>query len=222
MSDEASKTKKIWTETEKSYLFGNGIDIGCGNDPVLSHVKPFDHIHGDANNISQYVNEKFDFVFSSHCLEHMHEPQKAVKEWFSVLKPGGFLFVLVPDEDLYEQGNFPSRYNEDHKWTFTISKQKSWSPKSINVLDLIKNLDGKLISVKLQDNNYDYKIYRHGSNWWNHRMWRWFKKVSRPFKGTVIETWLSRIYHIFGSSFDQTFMGGERLAQIQFIVQKSN
>jgi predicted SAM-dependent methyltransferase len=97
MSNETSKTKKIWSETEKSYLSGDGIDIGCGNDPVFSHVIAFDQQHGDANKISQYINKKLDFVFSSHCLEHMHDPYNALKEWNSILKPGGYLFILVPD-----------------------------------------------------------------------------------------------------------------------------
>lgn len=220
MSNETSKTKEIWSETEKSYLQGEGIDVGCGNDPVFSHVIPFDQQHGDANNITHFIHRKLDFVFSSHCLEHMHDPYHALKEWYEILKPGGYLFILVPDEDLYEQGHFPSRYNTDHKWTFTIAKEKSWSPKSVNVVDLIKSLGGETVSIKLQDNNYDYKIYSHSKGWWSHRLWRWFKKVSRPFQGTSAEVCLSRFYRIFGSSFDQTWMGGDRLAQIQIIVRK--
>lgn len=220
MSNETSKTKKIWSEAEKSYLKGDGVDIGCGNDPVFSHAIPFDQEHGDANNITRYITKKLDFVFSSHCLEHMYDPHHAIKEWYEILKPGGYLFVLVPDEDLYEQGCFPSRYNSDHKWTFTISKQKSWSPKSVNVVDLIKSLGGETVSIKLQDNNFDYQIYSHGKGWWSYRLWRWFKKVSRPFRGTLVEVCLSRFYCAMGSSFDQTWMGGDRLAQIQFIVKK--
>ena len=122
MSNETSKTKKIWTDSEVKYLIGNGIDIGCGKDPVFDTVQPFDLEHGDANRISEYIKEPKDFVFSSHCLEHMKDPYLALKEWFKILKPGGYLFILVPDEDLYEQGVFPSRFNSDHKWTFTISK----------------------------------------------------------------------------------------------------
>jgi len=39
----------------------------------------------------------------------------------------------VPDEDLYEQGVFPSTF----KWTFTIGKAQSWCPKSINLIELL-------------------------------------------------------------------------------------
>jgi SAM-dependent methyltransferase len=223
--DEASKSKKYWTQKEFDFLKGDGIDIGCGNDPILPHVTPFDQIHGDANKISLHVNKSFDFVFSCHALEHMLDPRNALKEWCKILKPGGILFLIVPDEDLYEQGNWPSRYNTDHKWSFTISKRRSWSPKSINLLNLTKELGLELISLELQDNNFDYQIYHHNNGktrgaWWSHRLWRWFKKISKPFRGSKIEVLLSRFYSAFGSNFDQTWMGGDRLAQIQLIARK--
>ena len=41
---------------------------------------------------------------------------------------------------MYEQGNWPSKFNADHKWTFTMAKTSSWSPKSVNVVDLAKSL----------------------------------------------------------------------------------
>jgi hypothetical protein len=66
----------------------------------------------------------------------MHDPRKALLECWQLVRVGGHLFFIVPDEALYEQGVFPSRFNADHKATFTISKAQSWSPISINVLDL--------------------------------------------------------------------------------------
>ena len=63
----------------------------------------------------------------------------------------------VPDEDLYEQGVFPSRFNNSHKWSFTIDKENSWNSKSINILDLLKSLNNyKIIKIELVDTNYDY------------------------------------------------------------------
>ena len=51
MANESSKTKRQWGELERSVLQGEGIDIGCGTDPVLPGVMPFDLAHGDANEI---------------------------------------------------------------------------------------------------------------------------------------------------------------------------
>lgn len=161
--DETSKSRKYWGELEKSVLAGRGIDIGCGPDPVLPDCRRFDMADGDANQVSRFVQDQFDFVYSSHCLEHMHNPRVTLLDWWKLVKPGGHLFVLVPDEDLYEQGVFPSRFNDDHKATFTISKSASWSPKSINVLDLANSLPGgQLVSLQLQDRGYDRSLMSFG------------------------------------------------------------
>ena len=161
--NETTKAKPYWGPVEREATRGVGIDIGCGPDPVTPGARRFDLEHGDANVISRHVKEQFDFVYSSHCLEHMHNPDRAILEWWKLVKPGGCLFVLVPDEDLYEQGVFPSRFNDDHKATFTISKSHSWSPKSINVLDLVHSLPGgQLVSLELQDRGYDRSMMSFG------------------------------------------------------------
>jgi SAM-dependent methyltransferase len=218
--DETSKSRKIWGDLERPVLTGKGIDIGCGPDPVTPDVRPFDLTQGDANCISQYVKETFDFVYSSHCLEHMHDPRKAILEWWKLVKPGGHLFFVVPDEDIYEMGVFPSRFNPDHKATFTISKTKSWSPVSINVLDLVRSLpDGKLISVTLQDNGYDRRQLVFGKTdlrpWQTYlvRRYRGWRRRGLPFRIPLLDG-LSRRQPI-----DQTLQPNV-LAQIQCIVQK--
>jgi predicted SAM-dependent methyltransferase len=71
--DETSKTRKLWGPLELSILGGTGIDIGCGSDPVTPTAERFDREHGNANHASRYIRNQFDFVYSSHCLEHMLE-----------------------------------------------------------------------------------------------------------------------------------------------------
>lgn len=89
------------------------------------------------NIMSSCLDNTFDFVVSSHCLEHMVDVCEALKNWIRIVKEGGYLIITVPDEDLYEQNQWPSVYNKDHKHTFTIYKSKSWYDTSINVLDLL-------------------------------------------------------------------------------------
>ena len=138
---------------------GSVIDIGAGNDPIVEHAQVFDLQHGDANHISRYVTAQYDCVYSSHCLEHMYNPYESLKEWFSLVKPGGVLFVLVPDEDLYEQSFFPSLFNSDHKHSFTIAKKSSWCKQSINVIELCCSLtDAEIISIQLVDIGYNRKL----------------------------------------------------------------
>lgn len=217
--NETAKTKKLWDSREWAILTGKGIDIGCGPDPVLPNVRRFDVEDGDANEITRYVNETFDFVYSSHCLEHMRDPRQALREWWKLVKPGGHLFFLVPDEDLYEQGIFPSRFNSDHKATFTISKSQSWSPVSVNVLDLANSLpDAELVNIELQDSNYERRVITHGLP---HQRFliRGMARVYRDFKrktgiGLQVLDALHRHYIVV----DQTM--GDTLAQIQCIVKK--
>jgi SAM-dependent methyltransferase len=161
--DETSKSRKYWGDLEKSVLTGKGIDIGCGRDPVMPDARRFDKGEGDANTLSKYIKEQFDYVYSSHCLEHMNDPRATILDWWKLVKPGGHLFMFVPDEDLYEQGVFPSRFALDHKATFTISKARSWSPKSINVLELANSLPGgQIVSLELQDRGYNYLLRSFG------------------------------------------------------------
>ena len=103
-------------------------------------VRTWDKADGDAQFMKGVADNSFDFVHSSHCLEHMVDVTAALHNWIRVLKPDGYLIVTVPDEDLYELGQWPSKFNADHKWTFTIAKASSWSPRSINVVDLVKKL----------------------------------------------------------------------------------
>ena len=94
---------------------------------------------------------------SSHCLEHMRDPLEALLNWWRILKPGGHLIVVVPHEDLYEQGLFPSVFNSDHKTSFSISKQRSWSPVHYNLTDLVRHLPRHdVVYMRVIDQHYDY------------------------------------------------------------------
>jgi SAM-dependent methyltransferase len=136
---------------------GDGIDIGCGGDPVTPDCVHWDIGHGDAQELPGVPPERFDWVYSSHCLEHLQAPWIAVRRWWEVLRPGGKLLIVVPDEDLYEQGLWPSRFNGDHKWTFTIHKSRSWSPASINLTELIAALpEHRALWLRTCDDRYDH------------------------------------------------------------------
>lgn len=151
------------------YIIGDGIDIGSGNDslglyfeffPLMRTCRSWDLPDGDAQVMASVPDQSFDFVHSSHCLEHMRNPHIAINNWLRILKPGGHLICLVPDEDLYEQGVFPSTFNSDHKHTFTISKKDSWSSNSINISDMLSSVNDKsqILKIELLDATYRYNI----------------------------------------------------------------
>lgn len=153
--NETSKLKNMLTEEELQWFSGKGIDIGCCGDPIIANCKKFDLEDGDASEIGKYIRGTFDWVYSSHCLEDLDDPYKALAGWWKLVKKGGVMIVVVPDEDLYEQGHV-RKFNHEHRHTFTISKRKSWSKSSINVLDIIKTLDNaETVKVELQDIGVD-------------------------------------------------------------------
>lgn len=57
---------------------------------------------GNASDLSQFENNSIAAIYASHVLEHFYhsidnELINTLKEWYRVLKPGGQLFISVPD-----------------------------------------------------------------------------------------------------------------------------
>jgi ubiquinone/menaquinone biosynthesis C-methylase UbiE len=44
-------------------------------------------------------NESVDFVISSHVIEHFFDPIKTLEEWYRVIKPNGYIFIICPHKD---------------------------------------------------------------------------------------------------------------------------
>jgi ubiquinone/menaquinone biosynthesis C-methylase UbiE len=61
----------------------------------------------DGSHLDEIADEKYDFLLSSHNLEHIANPLKAVKEWVRVLKPGGFILLVLPDKRFTFDRNRP-------------------------------------------------------------------------------------------------------------------
>lgn len=155
------------------YFRGYGIDVGGGADslalykeffPLIRNVFVYDQPHGDAQMLANVFDNSFDFLYSSHCLEHLCAPAEALENWLRVVRPGGYLVVNVPDEDLYEQGEWPSRFNSDHKLTFTIAKPSSWSPVSVDLLHLLSKFrdQAEVLSIQRLDQGYRFESLPRG------------------------------------------------------------
>jgi len=126
---ESQKTyqEKLNTGFFFKYMSGSsGLDIGfMGYEegrgtilPTAIGIEPsypgYDGAHLPFPDNSQ------DYVYSSHCLEHIDNIQVVIKDWLRVVKPGGFIITVVPHRDLYEKKlELPSQFNEDHKRFYT-------------------------------------------------------------------------------------------------------
>jgi SAM-dependent methyltransferase len=227
LTDEASKTRAVrGAQFAQVYLQGAVIDIGCGPDPIVAHAEPFDLQHGDAQEIAGLrLNGAYDAVCSSHCLEHMRDVPRALAQWWALVRKGGYLILVVPDEDMYEQGGWPSLFNYDHKATFRLNKEHSWSPVSYDVLPLVRSLDGAtIVSCDRQDHGYDYSLMRTSISVLDRVLFRSYRttnailrRLGRPGKALGVVT--NRFFKLLNTPVDQT--EGTALAQIQVIAQKS-
>lgn len=152
------------------YYVGEGIDIGSGNDslekyknlfPLATSIRSWDHSDGDAQMMKSIADNTFQFVNSSHCLEHLINPYIGFGNWIRICKPDGHIICTIPDEDLYEQGHFPSIFNFDHKKTFTINKKQSWNEHSINIFDFLDFFSNQIqiLKVELLDSGFIYNTH---------------------------------------------------------------
>ena len=154
----------------EKYCNGEGLDIGYGGDIITPDCSGWDFRNGDAQYLSGIDDESFDFVYSSHCLEHMYDVQIALKNWFRVVRKGGYLLLAIPHRDLYEKKKtLPSRWNGDHKHMFLIGKSEP--PDTLDIVEEIRNAltdydikyikacdEGHTITDPLKHSNGEYQI----------------------------------------------------------------
>lgn len=57
-------------------------------------------IINDAVNIKNIEDNTYDFCFSSHSLEHIANPLKAINEWLKIIKKNSYIIIIVPEKSL--------------------------------------------------------------------------------------------------------------------------
>ena len=103
--------------TALEHCQGRGVDVGAGLWP-LPGAMPVDVWRGmgAGRTISEYADGSLDYVFSSHCLEHIDAWRDALAEWVRKLKSGGVLFLYLPHPDcaIWHPGS--PFVGAGHKW----------------------------------------------------------------------------------------------------------
>lgn len=125
---ESRKTyqKKIDNGFFNKFMKGNGLDIGFSGGekdslPILETAIGVDlDFPGYDGKTLPFPNNSQDYVYSSHCLEHIVDYKHTLQDWFRVTKINGYIIIVVPHRDLYEKKlDLPSRFNGDHKRFYT-------------------------------------------------------------------------------------------------------
>ena len=81
------------------------LNLGCGADYQLGWINVDKYFAGriDVNNdiatLKSFEDNMADLILSSHSLEHLskYDGERAIKRWYQVLKPGGTLYIIVPN-----------------------------------------------------------------------------------------------------------------------------
>lgn len=124
---ETAKHREFFTP----WCIGDGIDLGYGGDPITPTAITMDqptgerysnvgkhpqNLSGDARDLRWFRGGMLDYVFSSHLIEDFEDTSAVLVEWIRVLKRGGYLCLLFPDEQKYKKHCAATRqpYNMHH------------------------------------------------------------------------------------------------------------
>jgi SAM-dependent methyltransferase len=127
-SDEDLATTEVravdWRTHFTNRLIGHGLEIGPLHRPLprsvearvdyvdklsvadlVKHypelpVNDLTHpdIIDDGETLRTVPANRYDFVSAAHVIEHMRNPILALENWCRVVKPGGFVYLIVPDK----------------------------------------------------------------------------------------------------------------------------
>ncbi len=111
-------------EIAVGYLTGTGLEIGALHNPLSvpadvtvryvdrltleelrRHYPELDRtsiaapdIIDNGEILASLPDASFDFVIANHMIEHSQDPITALKNWLRVIKPGGIVYLAVPDK----------------------------------------------------------------------------------------------------------------------------
>lgn len=103
------------------YCIGTGLDIGCGNEKIvpgaigIDFAMQYNDPHHPAGPtaadykgpwqryFAEHVDDRYDYIFSSHLLEDSPHAVEDLAAWARRVKPQGRLILCLPNERLYRE-----------------------------------------------------------------------------------------------------------------------
>lgn len=101
---------------------GKGIDVGAGSWSLPGAMPILNDRDQNALQLSRIKDNSLDFVFSSHCLEHLWDWEKVLKLWISKLKPEAVLFLYLPHSSMKLWNRGGPWVGGHHKWAPSFEK----------------------------------------------------------------------------------------------------
>ncbi len=165
MISETSQFRKLFLK----YVEGkDGIDVGFGGDPIIPSAITIDlpnqycfagnhprNLTGDARNLYWFKDNSLEYLYSAHLLEDMEDTEvlDILKEWIRVIKSGGYLLLLLPEQEVYEKmtleaGNVPNPAHKNKEFGYTY------------ILNKIKNLPLEVIESYTVNQTSDFVGYK--------------------------------------------------------------
>ena len=136
---------------------GHGVDFGYGDSGAYNKDKDVEHILSGANGVDigvikpkplgmeQIARDEsisstcfpdnmshLDFIFSSHCLEHIADWKEVLTYWRSRLREGGILFLYLPHESVAG-------------WRPETAKDHIWKPTIVEIVPFLRDIEFKII-----------------------------------------------------------------------------
>lgn len=103
---------------------GMGYDIGCGRKEwALPGAIPIDQTFDNEWDATNLPTACMDYIFSSHCLEHIPNWPDVLEYWHDNLMDGGVMFLYLPD---YSQKYWRPWNNRKHVNIFTPDIIRDW------------------------------------------------------------------------------------------------
>jgi SAM-dependent methyltransferase len=189
------KFPKLFLNTNfyKAFYKKNGLEIGGPSKiftkkiPIYRILNSLDGVNFKENNLwrergslfkfnNEYISEsidlksfkdnQFDFILSSHSLEHSANPLKALFEFKRVVKNGGYLLIIIPKKDHNFDRKRPITSFETilNKFESNAGEEDLSSLEEILELhDLGSNPEADDFSnfINMALNNYDHRALHH-------------------------------------------------------------
>jgi SAM-dependent methyltransferase len=123
-----------------------------------------------------FADGSFDAIYSSHCFEHIGDWLGVLRDWYRLLRVGGFLVIVVPHQLLFERKRkLPSPINPDHKRFYTPRSllgeiETAFEENSYRVRHLVEN-----------DAGFDYSILPYQGTDGCYEIELVVEKLAKPF-----------------------------------------